>query len=280
MTSCWSTCSGRPSTSRRSGGELGLEALPLSGAYFSDRSQDIGMAEVMVAADSELVGKTVVDARLRTRFGLTAIGLRHGRVAHEGSLLGETLRIGDTLLVVGRWKDIERLRADGGDLLILNLPAELAEVLPVTGQGTAGALLPRAHGRPDGERHRPERAGRADRLPHDGPAGLHRPRQRVSLDPLEEPDPDRRHAAVLDRAPEYRRGRAGGRRPDGPDRRRGDLRGAGEPVRHHRGARALHLEHGDRRADGPGRARHRGRAVGVAVSVRDDRRARPRRRPS
>ena len=113
---------------------FGLEVLPLTGAYFSDRAQDIGLAEVMVAADSRLAGQTVVDARLRTRFGLTAIGLRHGRVAHEGPLVGEPLRIGDTLLVVGRWKDIERLRADRGDLLILNLPAELAEVLPVTGR--------------------------------------------------------------------------------------------------------------------------------------------------
>jgi di/tricarboxylate transporter len=113
---------------------FGLEALPLTGAYFSDRSQDIGLAEVMVAADSELAGRTVVDARLRTRIGLTAIGLRHGSVAHEGPLLGEPLRIGDTLLVVGRWKDIERLREDGGDLLILNVPTELAEVLPVAGK--------------------------------------------------------------------------------------------------------------------------------------------------
>ena len=61
-TSCSSICSRRRSTSRRSGSDLALEALPLSGAYFSDRSQEIGMAEVMVAADSELVGKTVVDA--------------------------------------------------------------------------------------------------------------------------------------------------------------------------------------------------------------------------
>jgi di/tricarboxylate transporter len=58
-----------------------LEALPLTGAYFSDRAQEIGMAEVMVAADSELVGKTVVDAEFRTRYRLTVIGLRHVRLA-------------------------------------------------------------------------------------------------------------------------------------------------------------------------------------------------------
>jgi di/tricarboxylate transporter len=92
------------------------------------------MAEVMVAADSKLAGQTVVDAQLRTRFGLTAIGLRHGRLAHEGPILGEPLRIGDTVLVAGRWKDIERLRAARDDLLILNLPVERAEVLPVSGR--------------------------------------------------------------------------------------------------------------------------------------------------
>jgi di/tricarboxylate transporter len=57
-----------------------LEELPLSGGYFNDSSQDIGMAEVIVPADSDLVGKTVVEAEVRSRFGLTVIGLRHGRV--------------------------------------------------------------------------------------------------------------------------------------------------------------------------------------------------------
>jgi di/tricarboxylate transporter len=114
--------------------QFALEALPLTGAYFSDRSQEIGMAEVMVAADSELVGKTIVNAQFRTRYRLTVIGLRHGRVALERELLNEPLRIGDALLLIGAWKDIERLRSDTTDLLILNLPVELDEVLPAAGR--------------------------------------------------------------------------------------------------------------------------------------------------
>jgi di/tricarboxylate transporter len=115
--------------------QYALEVLPLTGAYFGDRSQEIGMAEVMVAADSSLVGKTVVEARFRTRFGLSVIGLRHGSVAHAGPLLAERLRIGDTLLVVGPWKAIERLgTTESDDLLILNVPAEIAEVLPAPGK--------------------------------------------------------------------------------------------------------------------------------------------------
>jgi len=111
-----------------------LDALPLTGAYFSDRSQDIGMAEVMVAADSELAGKTVVEATFRSRYGLTVIGLRHGREALARGLLDERLRVGDTLLVVGRWKEIERLASATSDLLVLNLPTELEEVIPVVGK--------------------------------------------------------------------------------------------------------------------------------------------------
>jgi di/tricarboxylate transporter len=117
-----------------------LEALPLTGAYFSDRSQEIGMAEVMVAADSELVNKTIVGVQFRTHYRLTAIGLRHGNVALERGILNEPLRIGDTLLLIGPWKDIERLRSDTTNLLILNLPVELDEVLPAPGRAPQALL--------------------------------------------------------------------------------------------------------------------------------------------
>jgi di/tricarboxylate transporter len=119
---------------------LALEAMPLSGAYFTDRSQEIGMAEVIVPPNSDLVGKTILGARFRACFGLTVIGLRRGTVAQERGLLEETLKLGDTLLLIGPWRDIERLRTVGGDLVVINLPAELAEVLPVAGKAPHAVL--------------------------------------------------------------------------------------------------------------------------------------------
>jgi di/tricarboxylate transporter len=111
-----------------------LEELPLTGAYFSDRSQEIGLAEVLLPPTSELVGETLVEAEFRTRFGLTVIGLGRGGRALTGDLLKETLRTGDTLLLVGPWKEIERLRADTANMVILNLPAEIDERLPAPGR--------------------------------------------------------------------------------------------------------------------------------------------------
>jgi di/tricarboxylate transporter len=113
---------------------LGLELLPLTGTYFTDRSQMLGMAEAIVPADSDLVGKNVIESQFRSRFGLTVIGLRHGPVPKEGGITDEKLRIGDTLLVVGDWKAIGKLQGTSRDLVVFNLPVELDEVLPAPGR--------------------------------------------------------------------------------------------------------------------------------------------------
>jgi di/tricarboxylate transporter len=121
---------------RESAGEVrekyALEELPLSGDYFTDRSQEIGMAEVMLGANSELAGKTVTESRFRTERHLTVIGLRRGSTALEGNLLNEKLKVGDTLLVIGTWKHIRELQTDPSHLVVLNLPAEIDELLPAS----------------------------------------------------------------------------------------------------------------------------------------------------
>lgn len=112
-----------------------LDELPLTGAYFTDRSREIGMAEAMVSADSPLVGRSLIEARFRSRQHLTVIGLRRGSVTIGTGQATERLRIGDTLLVIGPWQEIDRLREDTTDLVLLNLPAERSDVLPAPGKG-------------------------------------------------------------------------------------------------------------------------------------------------
>jgi di/tricarboxylate transporter len=58
------------------------------------------------------------------------IGLRHGSNVAVDDLLDERLKLGDTLLLIGFWSDIRELQSDTDDVVVLNMPVELTEVLP------------------------------------------------------------------------------------------------------------------------------------------------------
>ncbi|MCB1991718.1 MAG: SLC13 family permease, partial [Geminicoccaceae bacterium] len=112
--------------------QYGVDTLILSGAgvYFSDRAQDLGMVEAIIPAESRLLGLTVLQARMRTGSGLTVIGLRRGQAVIAEHLLEEKLEVGDTLLLTGFWKDIRRFQQQSHDVVMLDMPAELDEILP------------------------------------------------------------------------------------------------------------------------------------------------------
>lgn len=106
----------------------GLVELQLSEEAFSDPSQAVGMAELMIPATSRWIGKSVIDIRFRSLYRLSVIGLRRGAALFPGNLQEEPLRLGDTLLVAGPWRAIARLRNDSNELVVLNLPEELDDV--------------------------------------------------------------------------------------------------------------------------------------------------------
>ncbi len=114
--------------------EYRLAPLPLSGRYFSDRSQEIGMAEVLVPATSALVGNTVVNANFCDEHGLRVIGRRQGRDTVPSTLTSQPLGVGDTLLVVGTWRAIRNLQLNGKDLVVIQVPVEIEDVLPAPGK--------------------------------------------------------------------------------------------------------------------------------------------------
>ncbi len=105
--------------------DLKLEVLPLRGRYFTDQSQEIGMAEVLLPPDSDLVGQSVVSAGFRSKYHLNIVGLRRGHDPVPGSAVRQTLQAGDTLLAIGRWKSIRELQKQKNDFLVLNLPLEM-----------------------------------------------------------------------------------------------------------------------------------------------------------
>ena len=109
-----------------------LEVLPAGGelGYLTDLSHEVGMVEVMLSPESKLIGQTVLHARVRSDSGLTVVGLRRGQTVLSDNLLEATLRLGDTLLLIGFWSDIKRLQNEGGDFVVLAMPPELADALP------------------------------------------------------------------------------------------------------------------------------------------------------
>lgn len=110
--------------------ELGVEPLSTEDSYFGDHSKTLGLAEVMLPPDSQLIGKTIQELGFRSQRKLNVIGLRRNRAALEGLLVDEVLRAGDTLLVAGDWKHIHVLQGYTRDFLVLSLPAEVDQGVP------------------------------------------------------------------------------------------------------------------------------------------------------
>ncbi len=127
-------------TRERLESEFGLEALPLRGSYFTDQSHEVGMAEIIVPPDSNLIGKSILELEFRRKHKVNVIGLRRGSEARHGGFLEEKLRLGDTLLVIGPWKAIRQLQTQAGDFLVLNLPAEIDQVAPARSQAPYALL--------------------------------------------------------------------------------------------------------------------------------------------
>lgn len=111
-----------------------LEPMVLRGEYFFDQALDVGMAEILLIFELELIGKSVREIGFCTCYGLNVVGLKRNGVALEGLLADEPLLLGDIILVVGNWKLIGMLAKQGRDFVALNLPEEVSEALPAHSQ--------------------------------------------------------------------------------------------------------------------------------------------------
>ncbi|MBW7983622.1 SLC13 family permease [Enterobacillus tribolii] len=115
-------------------GEQMLEPMVLRGEYFSEQSRDVGMAEVTLVPESEVLGKSLRDMTFRSRHGLNVVGIRRNGEALPGKLVDEPLQLGDVLLVIGNWKQIRQLQQHTKYFILLNLPSEVDEMVPAVSQ--------------------------------------------------------------------------------------------------------------------------------------------------
>jgi di/tricarboxylate transporter len=108
-----------------------LTVLPrLSDRQRHEALQEVGAAEIMLAPESALIGKTLRELDFHLRYGLSALAIGHRGEVLTANLEDQTLDFGDTLLVAGGWANIRRLRDDRENFVVLTLPAEYSELMP------------------------------------------------------------------------------------------------------------------------------------------------------
>lgn len=121
--------------------EHALDRLAIEATHWQEARQELGVAEVMLPPNSELIGHTLQEAAFRSRHGLIVLAIRRKGEPLPGNLGTERLAFGDSLLVAGSWRQIGLLQTDPKDFLVLNLPVELNEVAPAYRQASLALLI-------------------------------------------------------------------------------------------------------------------------------------------
>ncbi|GAB4123061.1 MAG: SLC13 family permease [Wenzhouxiangellaceae bacterium] len=85
-----------------------------------------GITEVVIPPGSSVIGKTIADSRMRTRFGINVLAInRRGDIINE-ELRNQELQVGDCLVSHSSWKNLAKLNQDRDFLVASDLPKEEA----------------------------------------------------------------------------------------------------------------------------------------------------------
>jgi di/tricarboxylate transporter len=108
------------------------DALQLADVGFPEDLQrrfrsEFGLAEVLVVPDSPLVDRTIREANFRRRQRFNVLSLRRGDQPMPMDFSTTRLQTGDLLLVIGAWDDLVALGGPRQDVVLLELPEEVAE---------------------------------------------------------------------------------------------------------------------------------------------------------
>lgn len=83
-----------------------------------------GISEVVIPPGSNLVGKSIAEARLRSRFGISVLAINRGDEIVRDSLRGQTLRVGDCLVSHSTWRDLSAVARDKDFIVATDVPKE------------------------------------------------------------------------------------------------------------------------------------------------------------
>ncbi len=131
---------------------------------------DLIIAQLAVAADSQLVGETIKSAEISDRHGVAVIGFNRpeaeGHMADPHALTDMRIRMGDVLLIQGKSEDLHRFEIEQGAMMLagaseiprsakaplaavifaLSVAAAATHLLPIAISSMAGAIAMLATG--------------------------------------------------------------------------------------------------------------------------------------
>jgi di/tricarboxylate transporter len=110
-------------------GKLGLVRLPDTERYWQRWLWEIGGASVLVHPESALIGKTLIEAQVRSTYGFHVLGLRRGGEAVD-DFTDTKLMASDSLWVVGAWASLRKLKTLTHDFVVMEVPTEYEEIVP------------------------------------------------------------------------------------------------------------------------------------------------------
>jgi len=83
-----------------------------------------GISEVVIPPGSRLVGQTIRDARLRTRYGISVLAInRRGEIITEG-IRDQELETGDCLVSHSTWRDLSAVARERDFIVATDIPKE------------------------------------------------------------------------------------------------------------------------------------------------------------
>jgi len=111
-----------------------LEEQVLSSHVPTKRDQqrmhwELGAIAILVHPESGLIGKTVREARFRSRYKLQVAGIRRDRKPMT-DYTNIRLAAGDSMLVIGPWSYIQPLQSLHHEFVVLEMPTEYKELIP------------------------------------------------------------------------------------------------------------------------------------------------------
>ena len=123
------------------GFELERMELQVDPALEREFFQAVGVGEVMLTPESNLIGKSVREIGFHSRFRCQVLAIRRKGATLTTGFADEPLRFGDVLLACGAWEDILQLRDHRDQYILLNLPQDYHEVIPARSRGPLAVII-------------------------------------------------------------------------------------------------------------------------------------------